>query len=370
VHSGVHEVGETAGTGTDLADYTTIIGGDCATDGSVAVASGDQATCTITNVREAPTPQPFAILTVNKICIPASDGGLFNLSINQHVETNEPCGGNIGPLAVPVGTQQVGETAGTGTDLANYTTTIGGDCAAGGSITLSNGQSAICTITNERTQPLPPEPTPEPTPPPTATIEIKKICVPASDKHRFTLQLDNQPLPEMACGQTTGPMETATGFHVVGELAGPHQQPPGAYTTVIGGDCGANGTITLTAGQHALCTVTNTHSTTRPPTHPPTICNTLAVTPRTLTAGNRATILAHVAAAGKPVLGALVTLTGAGVSSRRTTTSDGITHFPIKPAATGILTLATQRQYGCEQAAKDQVGVTKPSQPKPPSVTG
>jgi hypothetical protein len=372
VHPGLHTVGETAGSGTDLGNYTTVIGGDCATDGSVLVAAGDQATCTISNVRRPPTVHPFAILTVNKICVPASDGGLFNLSINANVETNEPCGGSIGPLAVPVGAQQVGETAGTGTSLANYTTVIGGACAADGTITLSNGESAICTITNERksTPTTPPTtPTEPPITPPTATIEIKKICVPANIKHHFTLILDTQPLPEMTCGESTGPIQISTGPHLVEELR--PGTNPGIYKTVIGGACAANGTLTLTAGQAATCTITNTRVQPPKPPQPPTECNRLAATPRTLTVGKPATIIAHVAAAGRPVLGARITLTGPGIFHRRTTTANGTAHFAVKPTRSGILTLSTQRQYGCREAARDQVGVTTPThKTKPPAVTG
>jgi hypothetical protein len=356
VQPGLHTVGETAAGGTDLGDYSTIIGGDCAADGSVLVMQGDQATCTITNVREAPKPQPLALLTVNKICVPGSDGGLFNLSIGQQVEPDEPCGGSLGPLAVSVGAHQVGETAGTGTSLADYTTTIGGACAADGSISLAPGQSAICTITNARKPP-----------PPTATIVVKKVCVPATTEHRFTLHLDEQLLPAMACGQSTGAMQVSTGLHAVGELlAGTN---PAAYETVIGGDCAADGLITLAANQHATCTVTNTRQ--RPPTppRPPTICNTLAATPTTLIVGQPSMILAHVAAGGKPVLGARVTLTGLGAFDQRYTTANGTVRFPITLTKAGILTLATQRQFGCRGAAKDRVAAIT-LKPKPPAVTG
>jgi len=49
---GSHTVGETAGTGTSLTDYVTTIGGDCAANGSITLAAGDNKTCTITNTRK------------------------------------------------------------------------------------------------------------------------------------------------------------------------------------------------------------------------------------------------------------------------------------------------------------------------------
>jgi hypothetical protein len=198
VQPGLHTITETGAGGTDLGKYTTTIGGDCASDGSIPVAQGDEATCTITNVRKG---QSVAFLTVTKICIPQSDGGLFNLYIGQQVAPDEPCGGSLGPLAVSVGAHRVGETAGTGTNLADYTTTLGGACAADGSITLAAGQSAVCTITNSLNPP-----------PPTATINITKGCVPATTKGRFTLQLDGQLLPGWRAGRAPAPSRSRPGL--------------------------------------------------------------------------------------------------------------------------------------------------------------
>jgi hypothetical protein len=360
VEPGLHTVGETAAPGTDLGNYTETIGGDCAPHGAILVAPGEQATCTITNVRN---PEPSATLTVDKICVPANDGGLFNLSIGEHTEANEPCGGRIGPLAVPVGTQKVGETAGTGTNLADYTTTIGGACAADGSITLTNGESAICTITNVRKQPPP-----EPPPTQTATLEVKKICVPANDTHRFTLRLDTELLPLMGCGESTGPMETATGAHVVGELASGTN--PADYETLIGGDCAANGSITLTANEKALCTVTNVRKNKPHPPTPPTVCNTLTAAPRRLTVGKHSMLIARVLAAGRPVHGAAVRLAGLGISHSRMSGADGTARFAIRPSRAGFLVLSTERQFGCPAGAKSRVGVAAAHRPKRPVVTG
>jgi hypothetical protein len=45
-------VGETEGTDTNLDDYVTVIGGDCAADGSITLALDQDATCTITNTKK------------------------------------------------------------------------------------------------------------------------------------------------------------------------------------------------------------------------------------------------------------------------------------------------------------------------------
>jgi alpha-tubulin suppressor-like RCC1 family protein len=49
VSPGNHTVSETGGTGTPIGAFGTVIGGDCAADGIVNLAPGDQKTCTITN---------------------------------------------------------------------------------------------------------------------------------------------------------------------------------------------------------------------------------------------------------------------------------------------------------------------------------
>jgi hypothetical protein len=49
VSPGNHTVSEAGGTGTSLGDFHTVIGGDCAADGTVSLALGESKTCTITN---------------------------------------------------------------------------------------------------------------------------------------------------------------------------------------------------------------------------------------------------------------------------------------------------------------------------------
>jgi hypothetical protein len=42
-------VRETGGTGTNLGGFHTVIGGDCAADGTISLAPKESKTCTITN---------------------------------------------------------------------------------------------------------------------------------------------------------------------------------------------------------------------------------------------------------------------------------------------------------------------------------
>jgi len=144
VSVGSHTAGEIAGTGTSLSNYTTVISGDCASDGTVTLAEGDNKVCTITNTR-IPT------LTVNKVVIPGTDTGKFNLTIDGVTKAIDVSnGGTTGQVLVTTGSHTVNETAGTGTDLSQYTTVISGDCAPDGTVTLANGDNKVCTITNMR----------------------------------------------------------------------------------------------------------------------------------------------------------------------------------------------------------------------------
>ena len=128
-----------------------------------------------------------AHLEVVKACVPTTDGGTFNLSINGTVEkTDATCtgpGNTTGSKEVSAGTNQspgatvtFGEANGTGTDLGSYSSTrVCADRAApntvrlasgsgtGGSFTIQPGQDIICTITNTRL----------------ASVTIKKVTNPA-----------------------------------------------------------------------------------------------------------------------------------------------------------------------------------------------
>jgi len=51
VNAGLHTVTETAVTGTNLADYITVIGGACDASGNITLALAENKTCTITNTK-------------------------------------------------------------------------------------------------------------------------------------------------------------------------------------------------------------------------------------------------------------------------------------------------------------------------------
>jgi hypothetical protein len=236
---GSHTASETAGTGTNLNNYTAVIGGDCAADGSVTLAAGDAKVCTITNTRK-PT------LTVNKVCVPTTDGGKFNLRIdgsNAGTGADASCGGTTGAVVTSIGSHTVSETAGTGTNLNDYTSVIGGDCATDGTVSLAAGQNKTCTITNTRK----------------ATLTVNKVCVPTSDPGKFNLRIDGSNAgtgADASCGGTTGAVVVSAASHTVSETAGTGTNL-NAYSSTIGGDCAADGTVTVAPGDNKVCTITN-----------------------------------------------------------------------------------------------------------------
>jgi hypothetical protein len=206
----------------------------------IPMAPGDIVNCTFYNT-------PAAYIVVNKVCVPPSDTGLFNLRIDGTTHgADKPCGGTTGPILVTPGSHVVSETAGTGTNLANYDVVIGGDCAANGSVTVAGGETKTCTITNSRKP----------------TLNINKVCVPPSDTGLFNLRIDGTTHAANApCGGSTGPVVLTTGAHTVSETAGAGTNLAN-YDVVIGGDCAANGSITLAYGDVKTCTITNSRKPT------------------------------------------------------------------------------------------------------------
>jgi hypothetical protein len=126
----------------------------------VTVGNGDDVVCTITNVRRT------GRLEVRKVLAPATDTGRFNLQIDGATVgggANVGNGGATGEMTVVTGVHSVRETAGTNTQLSDYTSRI--DCSDGttllGSagplnVTVMSGDDIVCTITNTRISDCPP----------------------------------------------------------------------------------------------------------------------------------------------------------------------------------------------------------------------
>ncbi len=227
--AGVYTVSETPDAG-----YTpSVWGGDCAANGSVTLAVGDVKTCSITNDDKPGT------LIVQKVVI--NDAGGTATPVNFSFQVNgasalafEADGQN--DLTVNAGTYSVTEPAATG-----YATTYD-NCS---DVIIPNGGTATCTITNNDIAP---------------TLTVIKHIAPTSDTGLFNLRIDGSTAGtggNVGDDGTTGAIPLIAGAHTVSETAGTATDLSN-YTAVIGGDCAANGTITLALAENKTCVITNT----------------------------------------------------------------------------------------------------------------
>jgi hypothetical protein len=343
---GSYRVRERGADGTDLSHYNRFIGGDCQADGTITLVAGDEAVCTITNVHRG---VQSAELTAIKICTPADDGGRFNLTIDGQTEQDVACGGSFGPVAVPPGQHHVGESAGTGTSLNDYATTIGAACAPDGTVTLAAGEQATCTITNARAGEE------------TGTLEIHKQCSPAGAKGRFQLVLDGQVFRGITCGESTGPVAIGVGDHQIGEAAGLVQT--GRFETTIGGGCSASGSFTVSAGQHVTCVITNTLESIKPPPVPPPACKKLSVARGTVAVGRRVLVVARVHLGRRPVPGVRVYVVGPSVSAVRTTGRRGRALFVLRFQRLGAFRVSIRKALGCPKPPPKKIGIVGAATP-------
>src|SRR6266516_5042962 len=168
-------------------------------------AAGETITFTFTNTKQA-------TLTVRKVLVPSSDSGKFNLRVDGNTVAADVGDGGANTAVYSLGSHTVSETAGTGTDLSDYTSVIGGDCAADGSVSLAAGENKTCTITNTA---IPP------------TITVGKRIVGQNDQGKFTFVIDSGASPTQIVldndGQGFGddessdPTDVSTGDHTVSE---------------------------------------------------------------------------------------------------------------------------------------------------------
>jgi hypothetical protein len=207
------------------------------TAGQISLANGQTTTCTIDN-----DDQPGTLVIVKHVI---NDNGGTKVAGNFSITVT---GTNVAPSATFPGAESPGTTvtlnAGSySVDEAavfGYAKTIGANCSG----TIANGATKTCTITNDDIQPK---------------LTLTKVLSPASDPGRFNLQIGGTTYAtNVGNGGSTGAVGLNAGTWTVGETGG--TIPPTSlanYTTTYGGDCAANGSISLTVGQNKTCTITN-----------------------------------------------------------------------------------------------------------------
>jgi uncharacterized repeat protein (TIGR01451 family) len=183
-----------------------------------------------------------AKIKITKVCAPVTDNGQFNLRIDATTVApgNAACGATR-ELAVAPGAHTVSETAGAATNLTNYITTISGDCAANGQVTVAAGDAKNCTITNVR-KPF---------------VHLDIVCSPSNDPGLFDLQLDgNAVAPGDYDCPTLQTIQTTPGTHTVTQTAGTNTDLAD-YITTFSQDCTAGGQITVGPGEVKNCRISN-----------------------------------------------------------------------------------------------------------------
>jgi len=240
--AGTYNLSESGPSGYDASDWDCD-GGTQDDEDTVTLALGESATCTITN-----DDQP-ATLIVEKV---VSGGDLdcedFSFAINGGLPANfeADCSNE---LTVDAGDYTVVEPA-----VDGYTTTYANDLNANldcDDLSLGNGESATCTITNTRD---------------TGELTIIKVLDPTNDPGLFDLLVDDQ-VKEADAGHlgTTGSMVFDTGTYSVSELAGSGTTLTDYDSSIecLDGDAvvassdGTSVLVDVTKDADIVCTITN-----------------------------------------------------------------------------------------------------------------
>lgn len=266
VDSGRRTVGEVGAKGTKLGDYdiriVCSIGSDVVAEGSASllslpVARRQSIACTITNTRKtAPAVEPVLDCVVYRSGAPSEAvWGYANP--------------NAFAVSIPIGpaNQFTPAPANRGQPLTFEPRTVTGafstrfDGAPSLSWTL-NGKTEKADASSTRC---------------TATLELRKVTVPADDPGLFNLLVNGQVYAVGRNGATTGPITVGVGEGTVSETAGP-ETDLADYDSKV--ECTRNGTLEVSVpgtkvdgaignGDTVVCTFTNTRTTPPPPGPPP-----------------------------------------------------------------------------------------------------
>lgn len=249
----------------------------CSYPGTTQVFPGTPSKCNINSITV-----PILVVTppesvqLVKHLVPTSDPGRFNLAVDAVTAANQTEGGSVTKSGIAGGaTVQLAETAGTGTSLANYTSSFAcvrtdnqASVPVNGSnqITMPNPAAGIvCTVTNTRKQ---------------ATVTVNKALSPSSDAGLFDLQVNGVTVASGVGNGGTGNTSVGVGSAVtVGELAGTGTSL-GSYTTSLlctGASASGTNPGSFTMPDAAVdCTFTNTRIVIPPPPPAPATIPTLS----------------------------------------------------------------------------------------------
>src|SRR5204863_79483 len=198
---------------------------DGAQTGTLPLSPGDNKTCTITNDDKAPK------LTLVKTVVNDNGGTKqvadFPLFVNAEAHTSE-----LHSRRAVIVRYMATETSDPGYTASAW----GGDCAADGTITMALGDNKTCTISNDDKAPK---------------LTLVKTVI---NDNGGTKQVSDFPLFVNGSPVTSG---VATTLSVNVLYTATETSDPGYTASAWGGDCSANGTITLALGDNKTCTITN-----------------------------------------------------------------------------------------------------------------
>jgi hypothetical protein len=219
--------------------------------------------CTLTNTRIGKS------VRVEKNLSPGDDPGQFNLLVNGSTVATNAGNGDAGTLTgVAVGSKvTVSETQGTGTSLANYTSSLsctGVTASLGptsGTFTMPDADVS-CTFTNTRK---------------TSSVTIQKSLSPTDDPGRFDLLVNGVVVANDITNGGSGQATVAVGSNVAVSESGGTGTSLGNYTsslscTGVTASGSTSGNFTM-PNNAVTCTFTNTRipPTPIPPTPIPTV---------------------------------------------------------------------------------------------------
>ena len=224
VDAGDHTVGETQQDGYTTTGWgTDCSSGEDPTQGSFTAELDTDYTCTITN-----DDQPATVTLVKTVV--NDDGGTLKAGDFPAFVDSSPVTWEVAQ-AIDAGPHTASETQQGGYEAGDW----GGDCAADGSLDAEIGGAYTCTITNDDIAP---------------TIVLRKTVV---NDDGGTLEQDDFPsfLDDDPLAWDTS-IDSIAGPHTVSET-----QQPGYTAEGWGGDCAADGSLTMEIGGAYECTITN-----------------------------------------------------------------------------------------------------------------
>jgi C1A family cysteine protease len=219
VFSGTLTISETEASGY----ASSLWGGDCEADGTLAAELGGAYICSVINDDRAGS------VTLVKTVVNDDGGSLSEGSFHPYID-GLPVSWAV-PVPLAAGTHTVSET-----EVLGYSASYwGGDCAEDGALVVDLGGVYTCTVTNDDITP---------------TVTLSKTVV--NDNGGTLTRGDFYPSLDGSSVSWGVSIPLSAGSHTVSET-----QVSGYASSAWGGDCTAHGSLVTVLGGAYICTVTN-----------------------------------------------------------------------------------------------------------------